>query len=99
MVGYAMKIGFLTSLFSRMTFENLVDWAADAGFGYIEAAAWPPGYDKICQYYATTIDATSLNDDIAEKKRKVLEDKKIKFQVLPTMIIILNQIKTKEKNT
>lgn len=82
MEGYAMKIGFLTSLFRRMTFETLVDWAADAGFGYIEAAAWPPGYDKICQYYATTIDATSLNDDIAEKKRKVLEDKKIKISSL-----------------
>jgi sugar phosphate isomerase/epimerase len=79
---HAMKIGFLTSLFSSMTFEDLIDWAADAGFGYIEAAAWPPGYDKICQYYAATIDATTLNDDIAEKKRKVLENKKIKISSL-----------------
>jgi len=77
-----MKIGFLTSLFRSMTFDDLISWAANAGFGYIEAAAWPPGYEKICQYYAATIDATTLDDDEAEKKIRVLEDKKIKISSL-----------------
>jgi len=77
-----MRIGFLTSLFSSMTFEDLVQWAADAGFGYIEAAAWPPGYNTICQYYAATIDATKLEEETAEKMRKVLEDKHIKISSL-----------------
>ena len=77
-----MKIGFLTSLFSSMTFEDLVQWATGASFGYIEAAAWPPGYDKICQYYAATINAATIDDNSAEKKKKVLEDKKIKISSL-----------------
>jgi sugar phosphate isomerase/epimerase len=92
-----MKIGFLTSLFSSMTFEDLVDWATEAGFEYIEAATWPPGYDKICQYYAATIDATTLNDDLAGKKKKALEDKKIKISSLAYYDNNLSPDKNKRK--
>ena len=77
-----MKIGFLTSLLNSMKFEELVKWAKDTGFGYLEVAAWPPGHDKICQYYAATIDATTLNEEIAERNREVLERYNIKISSL-----------------
>ena len=77
-----MEFGFLTSLLNSMGFEGIVEWAKERGFSCIEAAAWPKGADKICIYYAATVDAGSLDEEEALKKKAVLDKHGIRISSL-----------------
>ena len=72
-----MKTGFLTSLIKDMSFKELVEWAKNNDFEYMEIAAWPKGYEKICKYYYATIDIDTLTEESAAEYNDILEQNSI----------------------
>lgn len=38
-----MKLGFITSILEQYSFEQMMDFASDAGFSCVEVACWPAG--------------------------------------------------------
>lgn len=60
-----MKMGFLSSILPEYTFEQVIDFAADNNFSYVELACWPVG--KATRRYAgvTHIDMSELTDEKA----------------------------------
>jgi sugar phosphate isomerase/epimerase len=55
-----MKIGFITACLPQVPVEDLVPWAAQAGYESLEVAAWPKMGDR--PFTATHLDATKLDD-------------------------------------
>lgn len=58
-----MKLGFLSAIVPELTFEQVIDFAAENGFTCVELACWPQG--KATRRYAgvTHIDMAALNDE------------------------------------
>ena len=56
-----MRLGFLSSIVPELTFEQVIDFAAENGFASVELACWP--YGKAARRYAgvTHIDVDSLD--------------------------------------
>ena len=55
-----MKLGFITACLPQVPVEDLVPWAARAGYESLEVAAWPKIGDR--PFTATHLDATKLDD-------------------------------------
>lgn len=55
-----MKLGFITACLPQVPVEELVPWAARAGYESLEVAAWPKIGDR--PFTATHLDATQLDD-------------------------------------
>ncbi len=61
-----MKIGFITSLLSEFTFDEVIDAAAKYGYKCVEVACWP--HEKADRRYSGVchIDVDNLDDKTAE---------------------------------
>lgn len=72
-----MKFGFLSAILPEYTLEQVVDFAAENGFGYIEVACWPQG--KADRRYAgvTHIDMEGLTDEKAASINEYLKEKQV----------------------
>ena len=55
-----MKLGFITACFPGLTLEEVVTWAAQAGYEALEVAAWPRLGDR--PFTATHLDVDDLDD-------------------------------------
>lgn len=62
-----IQLGFVSAILGDLSFDEVIDFAADSGFSCVELMCWPAG--KADRRYAgvTHIDVTSLDD--AELKR------------------------------
>lgn len=72
-----MKLGFLSSIVPELSFEEVIDFAAENGFACVELACWPTG--KADRRYAgvTHIDMDTLDDEKAEYIKNYLKEKNV----------------------
>ena len=58
-----IKLGFVSAILGDLSFDEVVDFAADSGFSCVEMMCWPAG--KADRRYAgvTHVDVVSLGDD------------------------------------
>lgn len=72
-----MRLGFLSSIVPELTFEQVIDFAAENGFASVELACWP--YGKAARRYAgvTHIDVDSLDDEKVAYIKKYTEDRNV----------------------
>ena len=77
-----MRLGFLSSIVPELTFEQVIDFAAENGFASVELACWP--YGKAARRYAgvTHIDVDSLDDEKVAYIKKYTEDRNVAIRVL-----------------
>lgn len=66
-----MKLGFITACLPQVPVEDLVPWAARAGYESLEIAAWPKMGDR--PFTATHLDATKLDDASVSEFTDLLE--------------------------
>jgi sugar phosphate isomerase/epimerase len=67
-----MKLGLLTAALPDMKLPDLVNWAADSGFGMLEIACWPVGKAERRYAGVTHIDVESLDKKKAKETRKLI---------------------------
>lgn len=77
-----MKLGLVSAILGQLSFEEMVDFAADNGLECIEVACWPKGkaerrYAGVCH-----IDVDALNDEKALYIKTYLAKKKVKISAL-----------------
>jgi sugar phosphate isomerase/epimerase len=77
-----MKLGFVSAILPELSFEELVDYAADSGFSCIEVCCWPAGKAERRYAGVTHIDVETLDDQKTEKIRSYLKTKGIEISAL-----------------
>ena len=77
-----MKLGFVSAILPELTFEELIDYAADQGFGCVEVCCWPLGKAERRYAGVTHIDVDTLDDAGAERIRQYLDQKNITISAL-----------------
>jgi sugar phosphate isomerase/epimerase len=67
-----MKLGFVSAILPDYTLEQLLSFAAEAGFSSVELMCWPPG--RVERRYAgvTHLDVTDLSPDALDRVRDLL---------------------------
>ena len=67
-----MRLGFVSAILHDLTLEEVLAFAADEGFPFVELMCWPPG--KADRRYAgvTHLDVTSFTEADAEHVRELL---------------------------
>lgn len=77
-----MKLGFVSAILPELSFEEVIDFAAEHGFAYVEIMCWPVG--KADRRYAgvTHIDVSSLNEAKAEEINAYLAKKGVQISAL-----------------
>lgn len=58
-----MKIGFVTAILAESSFEEVLAFAAEAGFSSVEVMCWPPGKAERRYAGVTHLDASSFGPD------------------------------------
>lgn len=66
-----MKLGFITACLPDLGLEQVVSWAAGAGYESLEVAAWPKRGDR--PFTATHLDADEVVAGGADRARQVLD--------------------------
>lgn len=74
-----MELGFLSAILGELTFEEVIDFAAENGFKYVELACWPVG--KATRRYAgvTHIDMSTLDEEKVRYIKAYLADKGVRI--------------------
>jgi sugar phosphate isomerase/epimerase len=67
-----MQLGFVSAILPDLTFEEVVAFAADEGFGCVEVMCWPPGGADRRYAGVTHIDVTRLDDQQAGRIRDLV---------------------------
>lgn len=77
-----MKLGFVSAILPDLSFEEVIDFAAENGFAYVEVMCWPEG--KADRRYAgvTHIDVSSLDETRADEINAYLDLKGVKISGL-----------------
>jgi len=77
-----IHLGFVSAILPELSFEAVVDAAADMGYEYVEIMCWPPG--KAERRYAgiTHIDVTALDDQRIGEIHQYLKQKNVKISAL-----------------
>ena len=47
-----MKLGFVTAILPDLSFEDVLKFAADQGFGCVEVMCWPVGAAELGEYWS-----------------------------------------------
>jgi sugar phosphate isomerase/epimerase len=58
-----MKLGFVSAIFPEYTLEQVLHFAAEAGFSSVEVMCWPPGRAERRYAGVTHLDATDLSPE------------------------------------
>ncbi|MBA4189707.1 MAG: AP endonuclease [Planctomycetaceae bacterium] len=68
-----MQIGFVSAIFPDLKLEEVLAFAADEGFPFVELMCWPPG--KADRRYAgvTHLDVSNFTEEQAEHTRALIE--------------------------
>ncbi|MFV0381198.1 MAG: sugar phosphate isomerase/epimerase family protein [Breznakia sp.] len=77
-----MKIGFVSSIFDDLTFEEVIDFAHEQGFDAVEVACWPMGKAERRYAGVTHIDVDTLDDKRIEHIKTYCEEKKVEISAL-----------------
>jgi sugar phosphate isomerase/epimerase len=67
-----MQLGFVSAILGDLTLEEVLHFAADEGFPWVEVMCWPPG--KADRRYAgvTHLDVTNFDDEAAAHVRELV---------------------------
>lgn len=77
-----MKLGFITAICEGMTFEEVVDFAAENNLECLEVACWPQGGAQRRYAGVSHIDVANLTEEKAKEIRTLCEDKKVEISSL-----------------
>ena len=77
-----MKLGFITAICEGMTFEEVIDFAAENGLECLEVACWPQ--EKAQRRYAgvSHIDVAKLDEKKAEYIKNLCKEKGVAISSL-----------------
>lgn len=62
-----MKLGFVSAILPELTLEELIDYAAELGYKYIEVCCWPVGKAERRYSGVTHIDVDQLDQKRANE--------------------------------
>jgi sugar phosphate isomerase/epimerase len=77
-----MKLGFVSAILPELSFEELVDFAADCRYSCIEVCCWPAGQAERRYAGVTHIDVASLDDNKADGINNYLKARGIEISAL-----------------
>ena len=77
-----MKLGFITAICEGMTFEEVVDFAAENNLECLEVACWPQGGAQRRYAGVSHIDVANLTEEKAKEIRTLCEAKKVEISSL-----------------
>ncbi len=77
-----MKLGFVSAIVEEYSFEELIDYAAQAGFECIEVACWPKGTSERRYAGVSHIDVENITDEKAEYINNYCKEKNIQISSL-----------------
>jgi sugar phosphate isomerase/epimerase len=77
-----MHIGFVSAILADQSLEEVVRFAAAAGFGSVELMCWPPGRAERRYAGVTHIDVTALDQAAIESTRNLFREHNLKFSGL-----------------
>ena len=85
-----MKLGFVSAILDKYSFEQMIDFAADKNFECVEAACWPKGTAERRYAGVTHIDVDELDDQKAEYILSYCKDRGVELSSLAFYPNILN---------
>ncbi len=77
-----MKLGFVSAILPELSFEELVDYAADCGYKCIEVCCWPLGKAERRYAGVTHIDVETLDENKIIAINSYLNGKGIEISAL-----------------
>jgi len=77
-----MKLGFLSAILPELTFEELIDYAAETGYKCVEVCCWPVGKAERRYAGVTHIDVETLDKARAAKINTYLKSKGVEISGL-----------------
>lgn len=77
-----MKLGFVSAILDSLTFEELIDKAAEMGFACVEVACWPQGKSERRYAGVSHIDVENLDDEKVAYMQAYCKDKKVEISSL-----------------
>jgi sugar phosphate isomerase/epimerase len=77
-----MKLGFVSAILPELSFEELVDYAADCGYKCIEVCCWPIGKAERRYAGVTHIDVETLDEHQVTSINSYLKNKGIEISAL-----------------
>lgn len=72
-----IKLGFQSAILGDLSFEEVVDFAADNGFACVELMCWPYGEDARKYAGVTHIDVTTLDDENVNRINEKLRSRNV----------------------
>lgn len=77
-----MKLGLVSAILPGLTYEEVIDYAAETGFSCVEVCCWPVG--KAVRRYAgiTHIDVDLMNDEKIDSYKKYAQERGIQISSL-----------------
>lgn len=77
-----MQLGFVSAILPDLSLQEVVEFAASAGFTCVELMCWPPGKAERRYAGVTHVDVTTLNKTEAQRINKLCSDNGIKISGL-----------------
>lgn len=77
-----MKLGFVSAILPELSFEELVDYAAECGYKCIEVCCWPLGEAERRYAGVTHIDVETLDETAAEAIKNYCRNKGVEISAL-----------------
>src|SRR3954464_4747342 len=68
-----MKLGFVSAILPEFTLEQVMSFAAEAGFSSVELMCWPPGRAERRYAGVTHLDVTALSPDAIKRMRDLVD--------------------------
>jgi sugar phosphate isomerase/epimerase len=68
-----MKLGFVSAILPEYTLEQVMSFAAEAGFSSVELMCWPPGRAERRYAGVTHLDVTELSPDAIKRVRDLVD--------------------------
>lgn len=62
-----MQLGFVTAILPELSFEDVLQFAAETGYDCVEVMCWPPGKAERRYAGVTHLDVTNFGEDEAKK--------------------------------
>jgi sugar phosphate isomerase/epimerase len=77
-----IKIGFVSAILADQTFEEVISFAAEAGYSCVEIMCWPPGKAERRYAGVTHIDSTNLSKGKVDSIQQLLQEKGVSISGL-----------------
>src|SRR5262249_11621181 len=68
-----MKLGFVSAILPEYTLEQVLSFAAEAGFSSVEVMCWPPGRAERRYAGVTHLDVTALTPEAVKRVRDLID--------------------------